>query len=138
MLFRIGRAHVSRGQRGQVLVQIFLNTTAPGAGFQPRHVLSLAYTYHELAVGVTPLNGAADAFDKPVLDRVFLLFNGIHTDRHSRDYFAAGNRSLSPGDVVAIDGRCYACTDTAWQALHAPLHTRVLTAEGRPPSRLRS
>ncbi|PPJ36490.1 hypothetical protein C5E45_20825 [Nocardia nova] len=113
-----------------MLVQIFLNTIERPGGYQPHHILTLVHTYHEPTAGVAPLSGAVDAYDKPVLDRVFLLFTHIHTDIHTRDYFDAGNRSLTTGDVVAIDGRYYACTNTDWQALHAPLHARLHAAAG--------
>ena len=33
------------------------------------------------------------------------------------DYRRCGNRSLSVGDVVAVDGRFYACASTGWAAL---------------------
>lgn len=123
MLFGAKPRRTRRTQRGEVLVQIFLNTNRPAHGYEPHHVLRLVRTYQEPVPGVAALGSAVDSFDEALLGRVFLLLNGLQSDRRAREYFAAGNRSLSVGDVIAIDGRCYACTDTAWQALTTPVHT---------------
>ena len=42
-------------------------------------------------------------------------------DPRAVDYRLCRNRSLSVGDIVAVDGRFYACEPSGWQALqHAP------------------
>ncbi len=59
------------------------------------------------------------------------------------DYRRCGNRSLSVGDVVAVDGRFYACASTGWAALKdRPLIDQPLIdgqdSRNHPSTRLRA
>lgn len=97
------------------LIQIFHNTRpfASLNGFQPTHPLRLVFSYHD----ETPIPPEQESADQRILDQQFLRFNEMDNHPYARKYFEAGNRSLSDGDVVAIDGRCYACTTTGWRRL---------------------
>ncbi|MEV0027854.1 hypothetical protein [Nocardia sp. NPDC050793] len=84
-------------------------------GFRPGARLVLAYRY--------TLPAATAGTDPLLLERVFAAFNGepVHPDdeRHADAWPAKGLRSLSVGDVVAIDNRHYACDSAGWTPIPA-------------------
>ncbi|WP_309117053.1 hypothetical protein [Saccharothrix sp.] len=46
-------------------------------------------------------------------------------DPRATDYRRRGNRSLSIGDVVIVDGRAYACQPRGWLRIPKPAQTLV-------------
>ncbi|WP_327097141.1 hypothetical protein OIE68_46015 [Nocardia vinacea] len=105
--------------RRHLIVRVFLNH-APHSllhGYTPAAPLVLAYEY-------TVPTGSPSA-DAVILERAFAAFNGHpeHPDDHTHaDAWAAKPlRSLSVGDVVAIDDRHYACESAGWTRIAAPL-----------------
>lgn len=106
-------------QRRAVTVRVFLNR-APHSllhGYTPASPLVLAYEY-------TVPAGDAPA-DAVILERAFAVFNGHpeHPDDypHADAWADKSLRSLSVGDVVAIDDRHYACESAGWMRVAAPL-----------------
>ncbi|WP_157110408.1 hypothetical protein [Nocardia anaemiae] len=106
-------------QRRTVTVRVFLNR-APHSllhGYTPTAPLVLAYEY--------TVPTAGPSADAVILERAFAAFNGHpeHPDDHAHaDAWAAKPlRSLSVGDVVAIDDRHYACESAGWTRIAAPL-----------------
>ncbi|MFX0581016.1 hypothetical protein [Nocardia nepalensis] len=106
-------------RRRAVIVQVFLNR-APHSllhGYTPAAPLVLAYEY--------TVPAAAAPADAVILERAFAAFNGHpeHPDDHAHaDEWADKRlRSLSVGDVVAIDDRHYACESAGWTRVAAPL-----------------
>lgn len=57
--------------------------------------------------------------DKSIAERQFERFN-IGEDVTARQYFARGLRSLSVGDIVAIDDRYLRCEGEGWSPIAAP------------------
>lgn len=77
------------------------------------------YAYDEADVTVVTT-------DIAVAERAFRLFNvgddpdfGL-VDHRAREYRDRGNRSLSVGDIVAVDGRYYTCTASGWRPITPP------------------
>lgn len=104
-------------------VTIYLNTSTDEHGrslgrmdgYQPTHTLTKAYQMVADPFGTTDLD---------VLRVVFDVFNvGDDPDffnppsPHAIEYRKAGNRSLSVGDVVVLDGRAYACARFGWDTI---------------------
>ncbi|MFI2478693.1 hypothetical protein [Nocardia xishanensis] len=85
-------------------------------GHRPGARLVLAYRY--------TLPAATAGTDSLLLERIFAAFNSepVHPDdeRHSATWTAQRLRSLSVGDVVAIDDRHYACESVGWTPIPAP------------------
>lgn len=85
-------------------------------GHQPGHRMTEVYAYDETDLG-------PEDDDMVLLERAFELFNvGDDPDRGEPDtralvYRERGNRSLSVGDVVAVDQRYYACDPFGWREL---------------------
>lgn len=93
-------------------------------GYQPEHPVTLVFTtdlppsdemaaceelYRLLNVGDDP------AFGQP--------------DPRAEAYRRRGNRSLSMGDLVSLDGRFYACAEHGWK----PLDTEPTVVQARVP-----
>ncbi|MGF6884948.1 hypothetical protein ABIA39_003477 [Nocardia sp. GAS34] len=93
-------------------------------GYRASDVLREVHSYDE-----DPSPGTVDdpslPADLPLIRRSFERFN-IGTDRHAHQYFRARNRSLSIGDVIAIDDRYYACTETEWIPIGTPANIVAL------------
>ncbi|MGW6332149.1 hypothetical protein [Nocardia rhamnosiphila] len=95
-------------------MRVFLNQSRVAfTGYQPGAPLVLAYTL--------TLPTAHTVDDLQALDRVFAIFNGHPAydkdDEHTRAWYDSGLRSLSVGDVIALDDRSYACAAVGWQLL---------------------
>ncbi|MEU2258164.1 hypothetical protein ABZ540_33890 [Nocardia xishanensis] len=109
---------VHRWLQPQVTVTVWLNddSDAISVGFRPGARLVLAYRY--------TLPAATTGTDSLLLERVFAAFNGepVHPDdeRHADAWPTKGLRSLSVGDIVAIDNRYYACESVGWTPIPAP------------------
>ncbi|MFD3707430.1 hypothetical protein ACFWUP_30210 [Nocardia sp. NPDC058658] len=61
--------------------------------------------------------------DTVSLERIFAALNGHpepDDEHHTTRWYAARNRSLSVGDIVALDTRYYACASTGWQRVDPP------------------
>jgi hypothetical protein len=76
--------------------------------YEPGDVMHLAFEYRD---------DAPDAEDMVVCERAFRWFNVEDNNPIVRKYRAAGNRSLSVGDVVVIEGRAYGCGRFGWDAI---------------------
>ena len=100
-------------------------------GYRSSDVLREVYSYDE-----DPDLDADDpspSDDAQFLRRIFERFN-IGADRHAHHYFRAGNRSLSVGDVVAIDDRYYACAESEWIPIDTP--ATIVAPEPHPQIRV--
>jgi hypothetical protein len=75
--------------------------------YQAGDVMREAFTY---------VDDAPEPADDVVRERAFRWFN-IGENVIARRYRDAGNRSLSVGDVVVIDGRAYAVGSFGWNLL---------------------
>ncbi|MBF6339804.1 hypothetical protein IU450_28515 [Nocardia abscessus] len=104
--------------RPAATISVFLNVDGPS---MRRHYhrgapLLAAYEYTVPAAKVWS--------DELMLERAFATFNGHpqHLDDHAHaDAWAAQrHRSLSVGDVVAIDNRYYACERFGWARIPSP------------------
>ncbi|GGM67677.1 hypothetical protein GCM10012275_42840 [Longimycelium tulufanense] len=104
---------------GRVRVYHNLSPAAMVFGYGRTDRCVLVYAYDE------PIPTPAPS-DLDRLERIFELFNVGKDpefgtpDRRAVDYRARGNRSLSVGDVVALDDRVYACAATGWVAIAPP------------------
>ncbi|MFE9324051.1 hypothetical protein ACIHDR_41550 [Nocardia sp. NPDC052278] len=105
-------------RRSEVRVRVYLNTATPAmlAGYQPGASLALAYAFR------IPIDGPTT--DEVLLERVFAAFND-HPQRdddhtHTDAWYSKRLRSLSVGDVVALDDRAYACASLGWTPIPAP------------------
>ncbi|WP_280186202.1 MULTISPECIES: hypothetical protein [Nocardia] len=104
--------------RPAATITVFLNADRP----------STPYRYHRGAPLVAAYEYTVPAAkvwsDQLMLDRAFAAFNGYpkYPDDHAHAdaWAAAGRRSLSVGDVVAIDDRHYACESFGWRLVTAP------------------
>lgn len=119
-LRRLTRAlhHAFTRHRRAVTVRVFLNR-APHSllhGYTHAAPLILAYQY--------TIPAATPPADAVILERAFAAFNGHpeHPDDHAHaDAWADQRlRSLSVGDVVALDDRYYACQSVGWAPITAP------------------
>ena len=121
------RTRASRRRPTGVQVRVYLNTdpTALLTGYRPDAPVTLAYTYQLHA------DPAADT-DEVLLERVFATFNDhpehdddqIHTDTWYAEGLlgVTGLRSLSVGDLVALDDHHYACGSRGWTRVPTPPH----------------
>lgn len=105
--------------RSTARVRVFHNNDFFGGlrgGYQADHTVTEVYAYDE-----TDLSPEDD--DMVLVERAFELFNvGDDPERGDPDtralvYRERGNRSLSVGDVVAVDQRFYACGSFDWREL---------------------
>ena len=103
-----------------VTVRVFHNNHTPESflrGFTP------GQTVTEVAAFTLAPHRKSDLV---VADKVFWLFNigddpAFGTpDPAAVNYRARGNRSLSVGDVVAVDGRFHSCDPSGWTVLATP------------------
>lgn len=99
-------------------VSVFCNATGRLGYYRPGDHLVFAYT--------CTLTGGATTSDTEFLERVFAMFND-HPDpnfpgdaAHTSAWYDSGLRSLSVGDIVAINGRHYACDSHGWVPLRTP------------------
>lgn len=104
--------------RRTVTVRVFLNNNPHATlhGYTRAAGLVLAYDY------TLPAEDAAA--DDVLLERAFAAFNG-HPDRaedhvHAAVWTGKRLRSLSVGDVVAIDDCYYACQSRGWTPIPSP------------------
>ncbi|WP_329410710.1 hypothetical protein OG563_00190 [Nocardia vinacea] len=108
--------HAVAPHRRAVTVRVILNRDPHALlyGYTPAAPLVLGYQYL--------VSAAADAV---ILERAFAAFNGHpeHPDDHAHadTWTDKRLRSLSVGDVVAIDDRHYACESAGWTRITAPL-----------------
>ncbi|WP_141810591.1 hypothetical protein [Nocardia bhagyanarayanae] len=99
-------------------VTVLLNQDSDAllSGYLPGARLALAYHY--------TLPAATTGSDQLLLERVFAAFNDhpVHPDdQHHADAWTAKRlRSLSVGDVVALNDRYYACASVGWMSIPAP------------------
>ncbi|TDD35491.1 hypothetical protein [Saccharopolyspora elongata] len=82
--------------------------------YRPGHRLVEVYTFDE------PTSRAET--DRTVADRVLTQFSTEYdaVDLRAIEYFQAGNRALSVGDVIAIDDRFYARGSSGWDRIESP------------------
>ncbi|MEV0297081.1 hypothetical protein [Nocardia sp. NPDC050710] len=103
----IERVHPERGVR----IRILLNTRSFGrTDHDPGIDYVTAYDYRDLSQ-------PEHATDAQILEYQFELFNNQIESAHAHAYSAAGNRSLSVGDVVSIEDRYYQCEASGWTRL---------------------
>jgi len=98
---------------GQTVTEVFVYTTAPKADTHD-HDQSLATEAFELLnIGDDPQFGTPDP--------------------RAVAYRAPGNRSLSVGDVIAIDDRFYSCDSRGWRELTEQPPVEQRAAHGTTP-----
>lgn len=122
MTFRTGLT--ARPSRGPATVRVLHNTTpqAQFYGYTLRDTLTCVYTYTDPDV-----HSATSGIE--IAERAFELFNERHTpvgataDGRVVAYRALGNRSLSVGDVVCVDGHSFACEPFGWNEIDPPRET---------------
>jgi hypothetical protein len=103
-------AHSEPGVR----IRILLNAHSfGGTSHDPAIHYIQAYEYRDLS---QPAHRA----DAEILRCQFAMFNDQVESVHADTYYAAGNRSLSVGDAVAIEERFYRFDDFGWTLLDAP------------------
>ncbi|HKT03047.1 MAG TPA: hypothetical protein VJT31_26255 [Rugosimonospora sp.] len=107
-----------------IRVRAYLNTTTVDGGlpigmlfgYQPEHELVLAF--ETTVMGTSP--------DHAVCEQVFRLLNigddpEVGTpDPRAVAYRQRGHRSMSPGDVVSVDDRFYACASAGFDPIDPP------------------
>lgn len=103
-------------------IQVYLNTTAEGfAGFHnefsaPAVRLATRFTLKDPAVAQLQ-----DGVPVAVLEKVFEQLNVggdlVPAEEWTVAYRAAGNRSLSVGDVVVVGESAFACASVGWEPL---------------------
>jgi len=101
-----------------VTVIIYLNADPEAmlTGYSPGAPMVLSHRY--------TLPAATAGTDSLLLERIFAALNShpVHPDdqQHATAWTAEHRRSLSVGDVVAIDDRLYACAARGWTSIPAP------------------
>lgn len=123
------------GAPAAVWVRVFHNNhRARGAflrGWLPGQTVTEVFTYTALIEG--------DVHDHDLAEQAFELFNigddpDFGTpDPRAEDYRARGNRSLSTGDVLAIDGRFHSCDSSGWRELTESPEVEQITVPGTTP-----
>jgi len=88
-------------------------------GYQPGDPIKPVYDYeHPTGPNVT----THDAHQ--IAEQAFRMFNDAPADAweqdHTRRYYAAGNRSLSTGDLVVIGEIAMSCEPTGWAFVTIP------------------
>jgi hypothetical protein len=106
-------------ERTTARVRVFLNNAFGGSflrGYQAGNTVTEVFAYDE-----TNLDAETD--DLVLAERAFELLNigddpsfGA-PDQRAVDYRCRGNRSLSVGDVIAIDDRFWSCDSFGWREL---------------------
>lgn len=106
----------------EVQVRVFHNNHAREkylSGYEPGQTVTEVFAYT-----TTPSDGIHDrSGDLHIAEEAFELFNVGDDpefgtpDPRAVDYRTRRNRSLSTGDVIAIDGRFYSCDTRDWRAL---------------------
>ncbi|WP_215544992.1 hypothetical protein [Amycolatopsis sp. CA-230715] len=107
-----------------VRVRVFHNTShaVMADGYVVTDTFVEVYTYDEPAVD-------PDISDIQIAERMFYLFNvgddpsHGEPDVHAIEYRSQGNRSLSKGDAIAIDGRFWVCDSAGWTLISTPRFT---------------
>lgn len=110
------RVHARLRVLTRVRVRVFCHPGPIPDHYEPGTPLVLAYT--------GTLTAERGTTDHQILRRVYAMFNDAPTEpgdaEHTRAWYDSGLRSLSVGDVVALDDRHYACEPTGWSAVPAP------------------
>ncbi|GAA2798971.1 hypothetical protein [Saccharopolyspora taberi] len=125
--------HAFSPQRPPARIRVFHNAerTAMLGGYTAGHAVVEVYAYDEPDV-------TAETTDVELADRAFELFNVGddpdfgEVDHRAREYRDRRNRSLSVGDVVAVDGRFHACAAAGWRPIAPPQQARI-TQPGTTP-----
>ncbi len=116
LALRAARRWLTPGPRLTVTVLLNQDPDTLFSGYLPGARLILAYRY--------TLPAVTAGEDRMLLERVFAAFNDqpVHPDDqlHADAWAAKRLRSLSVGDVVAIDDRYYACAPVGWMSIPAP------------------
>ena len=118
-------------------VTVYHNVALDGAG---RHLGILDGYQAEHPVTPVFATDLPDADDITACDQLYRLLN-VGEDPSLGDpdpravaYRQRGNRSMSIGDLVCIDGRFYACTEDGWQSFATePTVVRQTQAHGSTP-----
>lgn len=105
-------------------VRVLLNTSpqAQFYGYTLRDTLTCVYTYTDPDV-----QSATSGIE--IAERAFELFNerrtpvGATADPRVVAYRVLGNRWLSVGDVVCVDGHFFACEPFGWNEIDPPRET---------------
>ncbi|WP_435593567.1 hypothetical protein [Nocardia sp. bgisy118] len=116
LALRVARRWLTPGPRLTVTVLLNQDPDALFSGYLPSARLVLAYRY--------TLPAVTAGEDRMLLERVFAAFNDqpVHPEDqlHADAWAAERLRSLSVGDVVALDDRYYACASVGWMSIPAP------------------
>lgn len=122
------------GAPAAVWVRVFHNNHSGEKylrGYESRQTVTEVFTYTARPKG--------DTHDHVLADEAFALFNigddaAYGTpDPRAVDYRVRGNRSLSVGDVVAIDGRFHSCDSSGWHELTEQPPVEQRAAPGTTP-----
>lgn len=124
------------GAPAAVWVRVFHNNEhARGVflrGYEAGQTITEVFTYAARPQG--------DTADHVLADEAFELFNigddpdfVATPDPRAVDYRGRLNRSLSVGDVLAIDGRFYSCDSSGWRELTEAPPVEQITAPGTTP-----
>jgi hypothetical protein len=91
-------------------------------GYQPGDPINAVYDYDR----DTGPNLTSDDM-RALAEQAFQMFNGMAVTRweeeHADRYYAAGNRSLSVGDVVVMGEIATACESSGWAFVTIPTQT---------------
>ncbi|MEU7477060.1 hypothetical protein AB0A63_13820 [Lentzea sp. NPDC042327] len=101
-----------------VQVRVFHNNSAPASfcGFEVNDSVTEVYSYTVLVTSAV----SDEELAEELAEEAFRLFNVGHDpafgepDQRAVQYRAAGNRSLSIGDVVSVAERFHALTREGW------------------------
>lgn len=109
-------------------VRVFHNTdiTAISCGYRRTHRLVEVYAYSDPDV-------TAATTDADIATRAYQMFNTTEAAAfeqlppQAQDYHARRNRTLAPGDVVAVDNRFYTGGTGGWHPINEPTLVRATT-----------
>ncbi|MEV0688386.1 hypothetical protein AB0I35_31460 [Nocardia sp. NPDC050378] len=128
--------HLSRHRAAPVTVTVYLSTHPHSMlhGYRPGDTMVLADRF--LLHKSEPRAG-----DDALLERIFDALNDHPHPadaQHSRRWYRRGNRSLSVGDVVAVEDRDYACAAIGWRRVphHAEYWHHAEHTQEHPPAAL--